>query len=745
MKRRNILISVVLVALCIFILTGCARLNTTIDVKKNGKADISLLYAVIDTSDSSGEQPEEDMKKMEEDGWECTTYNQEGFIGYECTKRNVSLKELADTISGAEADMDFDANSISISRKGFTYTIDWKVFNEEQVDQISAYKRLFDMSDGFMKFTVKLPYKPKNSNATEISEDEKTLTWDLLALGEDQTVHVEFSVFNIILFVLILLVVVVIAAVIIYIFVFRNNDLPISFGKKQNADAGFGKSMPAVSQYSGVNQMHGEINNPSAPLDFEYTRSEANSDLGDISGLNDEFIFCPNCGTKISGSALFCYNCGSSISRDESGMVSHISSGIDNNTHTVRQPQVQPLSVAKSNVSANPRSAFLENRKLIVLSSVGMVIAILLIFVIVRAIQQKTVKRENAINTEVVENADTSDEANDNELESVQIPQITGLSRRPIPGKEYQDVMMGGYSMRIPTESPMDYNARYDENDTYINGFLPHIPDYLIMMFSVRAEYGAPAIYGVTIESSVLGEGKYYADEIAFTDANMYKANYSFVEKFVLNDMEIEHYQVQDSSQTGMNYFGEQFDRQDMYLTINNNEALSVTVSSIASVQGKYSTLRDDLINSLFYTEGGTYDQGVLFVEEGSAMPNIDWSDIDEGTSVLEDIMGTDITTFMNGMNDLGVEIQNTMWEFDQSGNIVEDEEFKSVVEKCESYVEKLKAIQDLKTPTNYMVGIGYAGEELCSNYPHYVAQFLRSVSQYCNVDDLLQVYQNVY
>jgi uncharacterized membrane-anchored protein YhcB (DUF1043 family) len=53
------------------------------------------------------------------------------------------------------------------------------------------------MSGGYMKMTVNLPVKPSASNATSVSNDGKTLEWDLLNLGPDQSIHLEFVLVNI--------------------------------------------------------------------------------------------------------------------------------------------------------------------------------------------------------------------------------------------------------------------------------------------------------------------------------------------------------------------------------------------------------------------------------------------------------------------------------------------------------------------------------------------------------------------
>ncbi len=194
--------TVILMFFCVTCLTGCMRFNTTVKVKSNGKADITMRYAVsteFSEEDLSGymSMPEEEMKKMQEEGWECSEYSEDSYMGYEFVKRDVSFEELAGSFNDAGDGTTINADDFTITKNGFNYTIDWKVFEDDDISDISSYKSYFDMAGGYMNFVLELPVKPLNSNATTISENGKTLTWDLLALEQGQTIHVEFNLINI--------------------------------------------------------------------------------------------------------------------------------------------------------------------------------------------------------------------------------------------------------------------------------------------------------------------------------------------------------------------------------------------------------------------------------------------------------------------------------------------------------------------------------------------------------------------
>ncbi|MDC7279685.1 hypothetical protein NXH64_09245 [Butyrivibrio fibrisolvens] len=60
----------------------------------------------------------------------------------------------------------------------YTY---WQVFDPDDMSQVSSNRQYIDMSGGYMKVVISLPIKPSANNATSVSDDGKTLTWDLLS------------------------------------------------------------------------------------------------------------------------------------------------------------------------------------------------------------------------------------------------------------------------------------------------------------------------------------------------------------------------------------------------------------------------------------------------------------------------------------------------------------------------------------------------------------------------------------
>ena len=244
MKNFKKLAVLLVLVFCLSTMTGCFRFSTEIEVKRNGKADITMLMAAMDMDDGDStetttEDNSEERKKFEEDGWKYEEYNSDGYTGYKVTKKNVDLDELAGEMA-EDDDMDLDTDSFKVTKKGSKYSISWDVTSGEDYEENSEYASYLEQSGGYAKFVVKLPVKPISSNAHEVSDDGKTLTWNLFELKAGEKIELEFSLINWPLIIgIIVAVLVIIIAVVVVLLVLKN--------KKNNTPQGPGN-------YDGYNQ-----------------------------------------------------------------------------------------------------------------------------------------------------------------------------------------------------------------------------------------------------------------------------------------------------------------------------------------------------------------------------------------------------------------------------------------------------------------------------------------------------------
>ena len=185
-----------LTLLCILFvlgLSGCMRFETEFDVDSSGKADISMVYAMMSTGeDMSGADLTEGMDEMKEAGWEVEEYNEDGYVGFKCVKKGVDLSEAGAAMQGAEGTVELQEGGLVVTKDGDNYTIDWDVMGDSSSAEMAQYKDYFAQYGGYLRVVFKLPNGAKNHNATTAENGGKTLTWDLLEMS-DQNIHLEFS------------------------------------------------------------------------------------------------------------------------------------------------------------------------------------------------------------------------------------------------------------------------------------------------------------------------------------------------------------------------------------------------------------------------------------------------------------------------------------------------------------------------------------------------------------------------
>ena len=225
MKKNKLLI---VMMICLFCFTGCMRFNTTIQIKSNGKADVSMLIAAKSDA-GSGQNATDSYDDLKNKGWEVESYNEDGYVGMLCTKKNLELEDLGEQMGTSEEDtMIMDSNDFKITKKGLVYSFDWDYQGaDEEAD--SEYVKSIENAGGYMTFTLKVPMKAKSSNATTVSDGGRTLEWNLLALKPEEGIHAEFVVINWpIVIAIIIGIVLIIAIIVTLIKSSNNNKIPVA-------------------------------------------------------------------------------------------------------------------------------------------------------------------------------------------------------------------------------------------------------------------------------------------------------------------------------------------------------------------------------------------------------------------------------------------------------------------------------------------------------------------------------------
>ena len=187
---KKVLSLMAIFAMLLFVLTGCVNINYEVSLNTDGSADIAYVYAfekaTLEQMGTSSESMTKDMQeKSQESGYTIESYEDDTMAGFKASKHldNVADASLAEAF-GTENVKDTDENKIVIEKKGGK-----TLFSQNANIDLTG----MDSSTASyvtMKYTVKLPVKAKTSNATEVSKDGKTLTWELKS-GEEN--RVEFT------------------------------------------------------------------------------------------------------------------------------------------------------------------------------------------------------------------------------------------------------------------------------------------------------------------------------------------------------------------------------------------------------------------------------------------------------------------------------------------------------------------------------------------------------------------------
>ena len=223
MKKK--IFSIIGVLILLFSLTGCIKFNATMEIREDKSMDFSIIYAmnksILEMSDEPQELIDENGKKeLIDKGFVVEDYEDNDNKGFILTKKIANIDEYSSendveySISGIFeesstdkifkvikgndknkyiANFKFDSNDNTLNDASNNDNISEDVPNDVENDEnLGDLSKMGEAMTSTMdlKFVVKLPYKPINDNATEKSEDGKTLTWKL---NTNQTDNIKFE------------------------------------------------------------------------------------------------------------------------------------------------------------------------------------------------------------------------------------------------------------------------------------------------------------------------------------------------------------------------------------------------------------------------------------------------------------------------------------------------------------------------------------------------------------------------
>lgn len=217
---------IVIMMLMLVCLTGCVKINYEVTINKNGSGEISYVYGLeksviqqLQISDEDMEQKAMEQKAID-NGYTTEPYEDDEIKGFKATKHvaNISKDMSMEENFGEEYIKDNGENRINID-KGIFKTI----YSQNATIDLTS---MSDMGNIIaIKYIINLPEKVTQSNATEVLNGGKTLSWDLKA-GTTNLVQFnsEKSGLSVLTIIIIAVIVVIIALAVIVVICKKKNE-----------------------------------------------------------------------------------------------------------------------------------------------------------------------------------------------------------------------------------------------------------------------------------------------------------------------------------------------------------------------------------------------------------------------------------------------------------------------------------------------------------------------------------------
>ena len=195
---------IAILAIVMFFVTGCAmKSNVGLEVAKNKKVTVKVVEAMDDemidyylsmaNGDSEGttytdeqrweyiESSSSEENDEEYAGYSKEKYSDDKYKGYVYSKELGDIDDLVAENSESVSLDNLSSDSKIFTKDGDTYNLKltFDPSNTEEAQSYQDYGVEFDLT-----FFVTLPNKAIENNATSVSDDGKTYTWDLLKAND---------------------------------------------------------------------------------------------------------------------------------------------------------------------------------------------------------------------------------------------------------------------------------------------------------------------------------------------------------------------------------------------------------------------------------------------------------------------------------------------------------------------------------------------------------------------------------
>ncbi len=271
------------------------------------------------------------------------------------------------------------------------------------------------------------------------------------------------------------------------------------------------------------------------------------------------------------------------------------------------------------------------------------------------------------------------------------------LSIRPIPGKDYQDILMAGYLLRIPSD--MDYEVDTCGGDLMqYYDWVGEIPSTSSLYMRIGLSEDEPNMDYEEKDRAVI---KIYVDDLSNDNEienyiEKHKINESKLdenekiikdEECVINNMQYTHTLADVSDLSSIDY---PCTRCDSYMALMNTELIEIELSCNVKKYDKYKSKITEILNTVSYLGGGSFEEGALFVRDETSFDELSYgrNDIDDGMYVYRELIGMDYDTLLNEIEKYKKEMEalpdcNGLNDIEEEKYYEENSDLIKEVENC--------------------------------------------------------------
>lgn len=169
----------------VFLLSGCVKMDISVDLKKDGSVDNTLIFAMekstYDMVAGFGEDPFSDVKSdVETDGYKIEDYDDGEYIGIKAAKTYANVEDF-ELLNDDTGQFDLDIN-------GKTYKLNGTLDMSSAEAEFAGAEQFIE--DFVLTFTLTMPGKVNKHNADRVEGNK--LIWDL-SLTEPTEISAESS------------------------------------------------------------------------------------------------------------------------------------------------------------------------------------------------------------------------------------------------------------------------------------------------------------------------------------------------------------------------------------------------------------------------------------------------------------------------------------------------------------------------------------------------------------------------